>query len=520
MRKKMGKKFLTSMCIIALISGVLVGCGKNEEKAPAASEGEKDPAATTAATDAPKEPFKFTIMTNLHTPEVPVDDIEKLIEEKTNTNLTINWVPDGSYEEKLNATFATGSLPQAVYMKNQATYLLFRDAIRNGQFWEIGPLLKDYPNLSSLDEVVVKNTAVDGKVYAVYQERPLSRQGVIYRKDWLDNLGLSAPTTVDEFYNMLKQFKDGDPDKNGKNDTIGLTDRSDLVYGAFKTIGSYFGTPNNWGLLDGKLQPEFTFPQYKETLNFFKKLHTEGLINQDFPVTSKEDQQNLLITSKAGAYVGSMADVQSLNAKTIEVNPNAVFDVANAVKGPDGKTGIWSIPGYANLVLFPKSSVKSEEELKNILAFFDKLMDPELANLVKWGVEGKHYNLVEGGLVQKVDDVKLTDREQKPYEILQIGGESTIDMLKAFNKLPAKAKAEELILQNNTMLINDPTAALDSKTFGEKGVELQQIITDATYRYILGDLDEAGFDKEIARWMKNGGEQIIAEYNDSLAKSQ
>lgn len=522
MRQKINTKFLSSMCAIALIGGLLIGCSsgaKENEKTPAATNaGNKQPVAE--ATDAPKAPFKFTIMANLHTPEVPADEIEKLLEEKTNTDITINWVPDGSYEEKLNSAFATGSLPQAVYMKNQATYILFRDVIRNGQFWEIGPLLKDYPNLSNLDETVVNNTKVDGKVYAIYQERPLSRQGLIFRKDWADNLGLSAPTTVDELYNMLKQFKEGDPDKNGKADTIGLTDRSDLIYGAFKTIASYFGTPNNWGLADGKLQPEFMFQQYVDTMDFFKKLYDEGLINKDFPVTSKEDQQNLVITGKAGMYIGSMADVQSLNAKTVEINPNAVYDVANRVKGPDGSTGIWSIPGYANLVLFPKSSVKSEEELKSLLAFFDQLMSPELANLVKWGLEGKHYTIVDGGLVQKVDDVKLTDREQKPYEILQVGGESTIDMLKAYNKLPAKAKAEELILDNNTTLINDPTAALDSKTFGEKGVELQQIINDATYRYILGDLDAAGFQKEIDRWTKGGGAQITDEYNDSLSKAQ
>ncbi|KQO00699.1 extracellular solute-binding protein [Paenibacillus sp. Leaf72] len=518
MRKKQAATTFRVLCTTTLAGCILAGCasgsGVNEGSA---TSGTNQGGAPTSETQAP---FKLTIMTNLHTPEVPTDAIEKMLEEKTNTDLTINWVPDGSYEEKLNSSFATGSLPQAVYMKNQTTYILFRDAIRNNQFWEIGPFIKDYPNLSKLDELVVKNTAVDGKTYAIYQERPLSRQGIIFRKDWADKLGLAAPKTTDELYNMLKQFKEGDPDGNGKADTMGLTDRSDLVYGAFKTVASYFGTPNNWGLADGKLQPEFMFPQYKETMDFFKKLYDEGLINKDFPVTSKEDQQNLVITGKAGMYIGSMADVQSLHQKTVEINPNALYDVANHISGPDGNAGIWSIPGYGNLVLFPKSSVKSEEELKSILAFFDKLMEPELANLVKWGVPDKHYTIVEGGLVQKIEDTKMTDREQKPYEILQVGGESTIDMLRAYNKLPAKAKAEELIIENNSMLINDPTAALDSKTFGLKGVELQQIINDATYRYILGNLDAAGFDGEIERWKKGGGESIITEYNESLAKSQ
>src|SRR5690606_29384646 len=163
------------------------------------------------AEEKPKEPFKITMMANLHEPETPVDTIEKLLEEKTNTELDIQWVPDGSYDEKMNASFATGQLPMATYVKNQTSLIMLRAAIRNDQFWEIGPYLADYPNLAKLDANVLKNTSVDGKIYALYQERPLSRQGVIFRKDWADKLGLSAPTTTDEFYAMLEKFTKEDP---------------------------------------------------------------------------------------------------------------------------------------------------------------------------------------------------------------------------------------------------------------------------------------------------------------------
>lgn len=153
---------------------------------------------------------------------------------------------------------------------------------------------------------MLNNTSVDGKLYSLYQERALSRQGIIYRKDWADRLGLQAPTTLDELYLMLKGFTFDDPDGNGKQDTYGLTDRNDLIYGAFKTISSYFGTPNDWGWKDGSLLPEFMFPQYMETMKLFRQLHEEGIINPNFPVTSKQDQQELFVKGKAGVYVGAM----------------------------------------------------------------------------------------------------------------------------------------------------------------------------------------------------------------------
>jgi putative aldouronate transport system substrate-binding protein len=502
------KKNVKVALVSTLAVTMLAGCagGKQDE-------------GNAANTQAPKGPAKISIMANLHTPEVPATDIEKLLEEKTSTELEIQWVPDGSYDEKLNASFATGTLPQAVYMKNQTSLLMFRDAIRNNQFWEIGPLLKDYPNLKNLDPTVLNNTSVDGKIYSLYQERPLSRQGIIYRKDWADALGLGEPKTTEDLYNMAKAFKEKDPDKNGKADTIGFTDRNDLVYGAFKSLASYFGTPNGWGVKDGTLYPEFEDPAYIETMKYIQRLHKEGLINQDFPVTSKNDQQNLFTTGKAGIYVGSMADVISLHQKMEKTVPGLNLEVTNEIKGPNGKFAIWSIPGYGSAVIFPKSSVKTEAELKQILSFYDKLMSPELSNLIYYGLEGKHYTMKDGK-AEVTTDAKLQEREVKAYQALQVGGISTIKMLEAKFTLPVKEKAEKLILENNKSLIHDPTAPLDSKTYTEKGTRLQDLIKDATYKFILGNIDEAGFKKEIEKWKKEGGEAIIKEFNDSYKAAQ
>jgi putative aldouronate transport system substrate-binding protein len=503
MKRKRGLMVLAT----ALSLTVAAGCASNGAPAPAPS-GNANGAASSG-------PTKITIMASLKIPEVPSDTVEKLVEEKTNTQLEIQWVPDGSYDEKMNASMATGTLPQVLYLKNPSSLILLKDAIRNNQFWEVGPMLKDYPNLKKLLPTILNNTSVDGKIYALYQETPLSRQGVVYRKDWADNLGLSAPKSTDDLYKMLKAFAENDPDKNGKKDTLGLADRNDLIYGAFKTVSSYFGTPNNWGEKDGKLVPEFMFPQYMDTLKYFQKLHKEGLINQDFPVTSKTDQQNLFQTGKAGVYIGSMADVISLYQKmTVK---EAQLDVANRLIGPDGKTGIWSIPGYGSAIFFPKAAVKTEAELKGILTFYDKLMSPELTNLIYYGVEGKHYTLKDGK-ASVSEDSKLTDRDVKPYQAMMIGGQSTNGMLTGYFNYAPKAKAEELIVDNNKILINDPTAPLDSKTYTEKGPRLQDVIKDATYNFIIGKIDEAGFQKEVDRWKKEGGDKIAEEYTAAYQK--
>ncbi len=479
-------------------AGALAGCASSDASGKNESNGKTS----------------FTIMANLYTPEVPSDKVEKLLEEKTGVNLEIQWTPDTSYEEKLNTAFATETLPEAVFLKNQTTFVQFKEAIRDGQFWEIGPYLSEFPNLSKLNEQILENTAVDGKIYSLYQGRPLSRQGIIYRKDWADHLGLEAPKSIDDVYEMARAFTEDDPDGNGKNDTFGITDRADLAYGAFKTVASWFETPNGWGEKDGQLLPEFMFKEYIDTMDYMKKLRDKGYINQDFPVTSKEDQQAFFKNGTAGMYIGSMADVVSIHKDAEALNPDIEFDVQNKIVGPNGEYGIWAIPGYGNLVLFPKYAVKSEEQLKEILGFFDKLASPEIANLIFWGIEGEHYTVQEDRALAS-DDTDLTTREVKPYQSLEIGEPKTNGRYEGVFTLPAKEKAEKLIEDNENYLINDPTIPLDSATFAERGELLNQKINDATYQYILGDLDKAGFEKAIADWKKSGGDNVIKEFNEA-----
>ncbi|MFR6331699.1 MAG: extracellular solute-binding protein [Eisenbergiella sp.] len=63
----------------------------------------------------------------------------------------------------------------------------------------------------------------DGKTYGIACTPFLTEgQVMIIRQDWLDKLGLKAPTTLDEFEEVIRAFTEQDPDGNGKKDTYGL----------------------------------------------------------------------------------------------------------------------------------------------------------------------------------------------------------------------------------------------------------------------------------------------------------
>ena len=83
-------------------------------------------------------------------------------------------------------------------------------------------------------------------------------------------------------------------------------------------------------------------------------------------------------------------------------------------------------------MLFPKSAIKTEEELKKILGFFDKMMTPEVANLMYWGIEGTHYTVVDGK-AKASDDKELTEREVKGYKDSVIGEAETNGMYESYH---------------------------------------------------------------------------------------
>lgn len=459
-------------------------------------------------------------MANLHTAQVSEDSpiIEK-VEEKAGVQLDITWVPDDVYDEKMNTAIATESYPRAMFVKNEESFNKMKDSLTEEEYWEIGPYLEEYEYLSNLDSVVLENTAVNGKIFTLYSGRPMSRWGLIYRKDWADHLGIDAPNTTDDLYEMFRAFTEDDPDGNGEDDTIGVAVNSDLVYGGFKFVSSYFETPNNWGEQNGKLQPEFMFPEYTETMDFFKKLRDNELVNQDFPVTSKTDQTNMLTNGTAGAIVGCLCNAVGFQDKLQEANPNAELDVENRISKPGGEPGTWSTAGYGSVVLFPKASNPTEEDLKETLEVFNHLMNPEIYNLLSYGIEGEHYEVVNGQAKRlQGEDVEASfEQNVRPLMGIIIGDDSTVDGLEPYPVNDLYEKQYRQTLDNNEILIHDPTVAFDSETYGEKGEALQQIIDDATNQYMLGEIDGVGFQQEVDKWVDEGGENIIQEYNEAYS---
>lgn len=509
----MKKSIVKTAVAVSAVSLFLSACGGNAN--PTTNSGTNTPknnntSTSTPATTQEETPFKLSLMLPSYSPEQMPESssVLKLLEEKTNTDLSVTWVPSTTYADKLSATVASGELPQAlVALTPKASYIV--NAVRSGMFWEIGPYLQDYPNLRRMSNIVLNNISIDGKVYGIYRERDLARFGLMMRQDWLDNLQLEEPTNLDELYNVLKEFTYSDPDKNGKDDTIGLAvGMQGSVIAGFKDILVYHGGPNEWEVQDGQLIPAHMTDAYMDTMLFYKKLYDENIINQDFAVV--QDGRAVINKGTAGVWIDNMVDGKGIQDNIQKITAEAKITLVNRIAGPAGdRTRAGN--GYLGMFMIPKTSVKTEDELKRILTYLDRVSEEDIQNLMKYGVEGSHYT-VDGGNYSANEDAKvraeLNDSNQ--FMVLQ---DKVVSYGTELEKL-----AVDKFNDNVEIAIPNPAAGFISETEIEKGTEISKIIADATVKFIMGSIDEEQWDKEVEKWLQSGGSKIMEEFNAEYAK--
>jgi putative aldouronate transport system substrate-binding protein len=172
-------------------------------------------------------------------------------------------------------------------------------------------------------------------------------QKFFINKTWLDNLGLQMPTTTDEYYNVLKAFKEKDANKNGDpNDEIPLitcTEGWHVDLDGFLMCSFIYSDPDTkMSVENGNLIFTPVQEGYREGLRYLNKLYAEGLLSPEAftndnatntklnvsGVTDPKDWQNspTMIGSYPYAYQNYDSDTEVWKQ----------YEILPPLKGPSG----------------------------------------------------------------------------------------------------------------------------------------------------------------------------------------
>ncbi|MFC0214583.1 extracellular solute-binding protein [Paenibacillus chartarius] len=513
MRKSSFNMLASTSLTLVMTASLLAACGGGTNESGGTTPA---PAADGGKAASSSGPLQIAMMLDFSGKEQPKPDnpVLKEIEKYTNTKLNITQIPSNDYCAKLPVVIASGDMPEVVASCGTPNQPYLINAVQGGAFWDITPYLKDYPNLSKMPQVSYDNIKIGGKIYGIPRYRPISRYVFTYRQDWLNNLGMKPPTTVDEFYNMLKAFTTGDPDKNGKNDTYGVS--SMISNTSFSPdFGLMFGAPNNWAVKDGKFIKAEETPEYLDGLKFAKKLYDEKLLNQDFATVDRPKYEGEFENGKAGVINATTNNMLAFEARVQAHNKDAKIDGVSALEGPKGKR-TQADRGSNGILMFPKAKVKSEAQLKQLLGFFDKLSDKPMADLFEWGIPGTHYEVKDGKAIRT--NQQAYDNEVRfPYSLLlqtvpvaDIKTPGTVD--------PTTQRSLNIEADNAKYAVIDPAMVLISDTWNKQGQELLQILNDAKVKFVMGKIDENGWNQAVAQYKKAGGDKAAQELAAEYAK--
>ena len=182
------------------------------------------------------DPLELTIQMNHRAYPVYKEDwpVEQKARELTNIHLKdvtvgANMRTDAENTgrtEALNLMLAGGTIPDIVGSSRIKDFV--NQYGPEGAFIPLNDLIEEHaPNIKAyLDErpeIAAALKAADGQMYYI-PYLPDGKYGRAYwiRTDWLNNLGLEVPQTVEEFENVLRAFKTQDPNGNGEADEIPL----------------------------------------------------------------------------------------------------------------------------------------------------------------------------------------------------------------------------------------------------------------------------------------------------------
>jgi len=390
-----------------MLAVILAACGDNTT-APAAAGSTPGASGNTAAAGNSGAPVDLVMWLDPASSESgpPPDDWigYKTIKDKLNINLKFTMTPVGpDGTTKLNALAASNSLPDLFQLSVGNRTLLFQ-YVKQGLLAPVDTLLPMMPERTAArysDDTLKKLDTVNGKLYGLQDTaKPglFKRYGVFIRQDWLDKLGLKAPTTLDEFMTVAKAFTEKDPDGDGKNDTYGFGSFVDGGFGLGGEFDPFFGAyglPGAWDFSDpSNLSATITNPNYRKGLEFIAQLQQAKVIDPDWPTMKNDDFRARWKQGKYGIVVEDFCALScGSNYSAFDTsNPNGVLVPIAPPKGPDGKNDVgWFTAGSGtNLVVSKKA--QDAGKFDAIARLLNWAQSDEGYYMLGFGVKGVNYN--------------------------------------------------------------------------------------------------------------------------------
>ncbi len=350
-----------------------------------------------------------------------------IIEYEKETGVSIEWeeVVDSGFTEKMNIVLNSNEYPDGVFNAGMD----MPKAIGADLLVAYDDYLEYAPNLVQMWEDVPATEKAsryldDGKHYTYNGVHPKEfstvAQAMFINREWLDKVGMDAPTTTDELYDVLVAFSEaGDLNGNGMDDEIpaGFS----TYWGGFNIqmlMGSWglasFQGPDKFAKItirDGVVDLNADNEEWRDSLEYFHMLYSEGLTESEIMTMDEKTRRAKNIGDNP--IYGVVVD-WNIEYFTNE-NTESQYELLLPMEGPDGEQKY--VRNQATVGITNGLTIFNTAENPEILVrWIDHMSSDNWAFNMKYGMEGELWTLTDEGVFLDPDNVGVTIEEYKASE--------------------------------------------------------------------------------------------------------
>lgn len=430
------KRWAIYVSILALSVSLLAGCSgnsTNSERKASESTATDTPVKNDQASTVQSEEVSYpsNIKYWLATPaqvtatKESYNEVTLYQELERITGTKVEFIgPAAEVEQQFNLMLASGNLPDVIeYNWLRGSPRGPENAVEEGVILRLNDLIEEHaPNFSKylkdnpeIDKMIrTDEGSIYGFPFIRGDDKLLVFYGPVIREDWLKKLNLELPETITEWENVLRAFRDQDPNGNGIKDEIPLTIPVwQILQPAYATLVGAWGITGQFFHVNNKVKFGPIEPQFKDFVKTMNKWYEEGLIDKDFATMDGKLMDAKVTNNQLGSmwafagggigkYMGLMKDQ----------NPDFSLTPASHPAMNKGETPIigqsdFRFPGQNIAAITTKA--KNPEQ---IVKWLDYAYSEEGHMLFNFGKEGVSYQLENG--YPKYTDLIMDNPDKLP----------------------------------------------------------------------------------------------------------
>jgi putative aldouronate transport system substrate-binding protein len=410
----------------------------------------------------------------------------------TDVDIQIMDLPGASYADALGVMLLSGDIPDIMYFQGGDQKMA-----EQGILEDLNPLIEGSAHIK--DALWPHNIdRLANYPYLLYVYPPRAPQPVI-RQDWLDQLGIEPPETVEEYEAMFQAIHDGDLDGDGTpGNTLGLTG-----YGNTAELDSIFnqafGVTGTWMKdASGAWVNSRVTDAEKAKLEFYAGLASKGLFDKEYVTNTFDVKEDKFYTGKAGVIFGSSPEVIDIySGKMRQAHPGEEITLAllPVPSGPGGQ-GLAAVDVSKESRGWAISAVSENKE--TAFKVLDFMASKEGQDIDRMGFEGTQYTKDASGAVTFTDQISTwyarffnASNWTPPTPLLSPTAQAALDTIKA-----------DFTPDNSFVWPADYAADVDAA---------EQVYRSWVARFITGEASIDQWDQFVSEYNAAGGARM-AEY--------